>query len=80
MTKIGRPTGKDGGSRLDGTLLVRKGAPDPFGAAASFLNNLRLRDGDCITVTGESATIGSTPVIFMDSASKAQESLCSGGE
>ena len=78
MTKTGRLSIQNGESRLDGTLLARKGAPDPLGAATSFLNNLGLRDGDCITVSGESGTIGSASVIFMDSASKAQESLCSG--
>jgi hypothetical protein len=78
MTKTGRLTIENGESRLDGTLLARKGAPDPLGAATSFVANLGLRDGDCITVSGESGTIGSTPVIFIDSASKAQESLCSG--
>ena len=78
MTKTGRFTISDEDSRLDGTLLARKGAADPFGAATSFLRNLGLRDGDCISVSGESGTIGSVAVIFIDSASKADESLCVG--
>lgn len=78
MTKTGRLTISNEDSRLDGTLLARKGAPDPFGAATSFLRNLGLRDGDCITVSGENGTIGSVSVIFMDSASEADESLCVG--
>jgi len=77
MIKTGRLRIDNGESRLDGTLLARKGAPDPLGAATSFLANLGLRDGDCITVSGENGTIDSTSVVFMDSASKAQESLCS---
>jgi|SRR5579884_132794 len=78
MTKTGRLAISNEESRLDGTLLARKGATDPFGAATSFLRNLGLRDGDCITVSGENGTIGSVSVIFMDSASKADESLCVG--
>jgi len=78
MTKTGRLTITNEESRLDGTLLARKSAPDPLGAATSFLRNLGLRDGDCITVSGESGTIGSVSVIFIDSASKADESLCVG--
>jgi len=78
MTKTGRLTISNEDSRLDGTLLARKGAPDPFGAATSFLRNLGLRDSDCITVSGENGTIGSVSVIFIDSASKADESLCVG--
>jgi hypothetical protein len=78
MTKTGRLTISNEESRLDGTLLARKGAPDPLGAATSFLRNLGLRDGDCITVSGESGTIGSVSVIFIDSASKADESLYAG--
>lgn len=78
MTKTGRLTITSEESRLDGTLLARKGATDPLGAATSFLRNLGLRDGDCITVSGESGTIGSVSVIFIDSASKADECLCVG--
>jgi hypothetical protein len=78
MTKTGRLTITNEDSRLDGTLLARKGAPDPFGSATSFLRNLGLRDGDCITVSGENGTIGSVSVIFITSASKADESLCVG--
>jgi len=78
MTKTGRLTIVTEESRLDGTLLARKGAPDPLGAATSFLRSLGLRDGDCITVTGENGTIGSVSVIFIDGASKADESLCVG--
>jgi hypothetical protein len=78
MTKTGRLTIANEESRLDGTLLARKGAPDPLGAATSFLHSLGLRNGDCITVSGENGTIGSVSVIFIDSASKADESLCVG--
>ena len=78
MTKTGRLTIVNEESRLDGTLLARKGAPDPLGAATSFLRSLGLRDGDCITVSGENGAIGSVSVIFIDSASKADESLCVG--
>ncbi len=78
MTKTGRLTIANEDSRLDGTLLARKGAPDPFGAATSLLRNLGLRDGDCISVSGENGTIGSVSAIFIDSASKADESLCVG--
>jgi hypothetical protein len=76
MTKTGRLSQSNRESRLDGTLLARKGAPDPFGAATDFLTNRGLGDGDCITVTGESGVIGGTSVIFMDTADKADESLC----
>jgi len=78
MTKTGRLTIENEESRLDGTLLARKGEPDPLGAATSFLRNLGLRDGDCITVSGDNGTIGSVSVIFIQSASKADESLCVG--
>jgi hypothetical protein len=78
MTKTGRLTISNEESRLDGTLLARKGAADPFGAATSFLRNLGLRDGDCISVSGENGTIGSVSVVFIDSASKSDESLCAG--
>jgi hypothetical protein len=78
MTKTGRLTIENEESRLDGTLLARKGTSDWFGAATTFLRGKDLRDGDRITVSGENGEIGSTPVIFIDDASKADESPGSG--
>jgi len=79
MIRTGRLSISNEESRLDGTLLARKGAADPLGAATSFLRNLGLRDGDCISVSGDTGTIGAVSVIFIDSASKVDESNCSGG-
>ena len=47
MTKAGRLTISNEESRLDATLLARKGAEDSFGAATSFLRDLGLRDSNC---------------------------------
>jgi hypothetical protein len=76
MTKTARLKTSNGDSRLDGTLLAREGAPDPLGAATNFLNNLGLHDPDCITVTGKDGTLNGEAVIFIDGASKTDESLC----
>ena len=62
----------DGDSRLDGTLLARKGAPDPLGAATNFLSNLGLQDGH-ITVAGDNGNIGSASVIFITDAKRADD-------
>jgi hypothetical protein len=58
--------------------LARKGADDPFGAAADFMTNLGLRDGQYVTVTGEPGTVGDKAVLFVESARAADESLCGG--
>jgi hypothetical protein len=75
MAQTGRLTISNGESRLDGTLLARKGAPDPLGAATNFLGNLGLNDGDRITVTGGNGSIGGASVIFIESAAKADEGV-----
>ena len=78
MDKTGRLKISNGESRLDGTLLARKGATNPLGAATDFLNNLGLNSGDCTHVTGTSGTVGDAPVIFMDSANGVDEAQCVG--
>ena len=78
MEKTGRLKLSNGEARVDGTLLARKGAADPLGAAADFMTNLGLRDGQCVTVTGESGTVGDKAVLFVDSAKAADETLCGG--
>lgn len=78
MQKTGRLKISNGEARVDGTLLARKGAADPLGAAADFLTNLGLRDGQCVTVTGEPGTVGDKAVLFVESANAADENLCGG--
>src|SRR5947209_8510416 len=77
MEKTGRVKIANGEARLDGSLLARKGADDPLGAAADFLSNLGL-DGKCVTVTGASGTVGDKEVFFITSAKEADEALCGG--
>jgi hypothetical protein len=72
MTQTGTLTISEGDSRLDGTLLARKGGSDPLGAATNFLSNLGLQSGR-ITVTGDNGNIGPTPVIFITDAKRAEE-------
>lgn len=79
MTKTGVLKKKDNGlSFLDGTLLAREpqGGETPFAAATNYLVYRGCGDGDCITVTGIDTTIGSQPVIFIDTATKVDASLC----
>jgi hypothetical protein len=78
MEKTGRLKLSNGEARVNGTLLARKGADDPLGAAADFMTNQGLRDGQCVTVTGESGTVGDKAVLFVDSAKAADETLCGG--
>jgi hypothetical protein len=72
MTQTGTLTMSEGDSRLDGTLLARKGDSDPLGAATNFLSNLGLQSGR-ITVTGDNGNIGPTSVIFITDAKRADE-------
>jgi hypothetical protein len=76
MGNTGRLKLGNGDARLNGSLLARKGAPDPFGAASDFLTNLGLTDGQCIKATGENGTVGDKAVFFIDSATGVDDSLC----
>jgi hypothetical protein len=78
VDKTGRLKISNGESRLDGTLLARKGAANPLGAATDFLTNLGLNSGDCTHVTGKSGSVGDAPVIFIDSANGVDEAQCAG--
>jgi len=61
-----------GDSRINGTLLGRKGNGDPYGAATGFLADSGCRDGDCVTVTGTQED----DAFYIDSASKEASSKC----
>lgn len=76
MEKTGRLTKSNGEARVDGTLLAREGAADPFGAAKDFVDSRGLVDGQCITVTGEMGKVSDKTVIFVDSADGVDETLC----
>ena len=78
VDKTGRLKISNGESRLDGTLLARKGAANPLGAGTDFLTNLGLNSGDCTHVTGTSGTVGDAPVIFMNTANGVDEAQCAG--
>ena len=75
MEKTGLLSQQNGDSSVDGTLLARRGASDPFGAATDFLAARGLVSGNRITVTGEDGTIGGASVFFMASAVKTSQSL-----
>jgi hypothetical protein len=57
-------------SRLDGTLLARRGENDPLGAATSFLRTRGLNDNDTINVTGDDGKLGTRDVIYMTDAER----------
>jgi len=70
MLFVGTLTMAAGNSRLNGTLLARKSAGDPFGNATTFLVNQGLTSG-FIQVTGQVGVVGRTPVIFITAARSA---------
>jgi subtilisin family serine protease len=59
-----------GESTLDGTLLIMQPAADPISAATQFLSARNLTSGQ-IVVTGTHGTLGTTPVIVMTDARRA---------
>lgn len=71
MEKTGTLSISQQTSRLEGTLLARKGADDPLAAATAFLQNRGFQDGDVITVTGTEGNVGSASVIFITNAQAA---------
>jgi hypothetical protein len=62
----------NGESRIDGTLLGRKGSGDPYGAATAFLEDHDCHDSDCVTVTGTQEA----DAFYIDSAVKEETSMC----
>lgn len=62
----------NGESRIDGTLLGRKGGGDPYGAATAFLDDHDCHDSDCVTVTGTQEA----DAFYIDSAVKEETSKC----
>lgn len=58
MIRTGRLSIDANESRLAGTLLALLGTDDPRGAATKFVRKRGFVNGDRITVTGESGTIG----------------------
>ncbi|HYR27963.1 MAG TPA: hypothetical protein VEU30_05825 [Thermoanaerobaculia bacterium] len=57
-------------SRVNDMPLARCGDSSPFSAATGFLGNLQLRDGDNVTISGNSSTIGGVAVFCMNDASR----------
>lgn len=70
MTGILKVT--NGNSRINGTLLAREGAGDPFGNATAFLSDNDCEDDDCVTVTGTQRT----NAFFIDTAVREIDSKC----
>lgn len=57
--------------KLNGVRLARCSAGDPISAGTAFVRNNGFDDGDNVTVTGSSGSVGDLPVFCMTSISAA---------